>query len=114
MEIKTDNYTVRYDEASATVTCEGSFRLGGVDEYAPITGVLTTAAGKGPSTLTLDLRGLRFLNSSGINALSKFVIGVRQKGSIALVVRGSKAVPWQGKSLINFQRLMPTLKLELE
>ena len=29
-----------------------------------------------------------------------------------MIVRGSKAIPWQGKSLKNLQRLMPSLTLE--
>ena len=114
MEIKSEDYEVRYDEASHTVTCEGSFRLGGVAEYAPITDLLNQAAAREPGSLTLDLRRLRFLNSSGINILSRFVIGIRQKGAPQLIVKGSTEIPWQGKSLINLQRLMPALQLEMD
>jgi hypothetical protein len=114
LDIRTDDYEVRYDETTHTVTCVGSFRLGGVEEYAPITQILNQVAAQGPETLTLDLSGLRFLNSSGINVLSKFVIGIRQKGTIGLVVLGSKEIPWQGKSLVNLKRLMPALTLKLE
>src|SRR5581483_10502484 len=105
MEITTTDYRIWYDDATQTVTCDGSFRLGGVEEYAPIVQLLNEAAALNPPTLTLDLRGLTFLNSSGINVLSRFVISVRQKGTMGLCVVGSQAVPWQGKSLINFQRL---------
>ena len=38
------DYQVRYDAATATVLCQGSFRLRGTEEYAPILQVLTTAA----------------------------------------------------------------------
>lgn len=113
MEIKTNDYEVRFDPAVATVFCKGSFRLGGVDEYTPIAQLLHEAASTQPEVLTLNLTELEFLNSSGINILSKFVISVRQKGGIQMVVQGSKRVPWQGKSLQNLQRLMPGLKLEL-
>lgn len=113
MEIKTDDYNVRYDPETSTVTCKGSFRLGGVQEYSPIAQLLNDAAAQKPAVLTLDLRELEFLNSSGINVLSKFVISVRQQGGIQLVVKGSKKIPWQGKSLVNLQRLLPSLKLEV-
>ena len=112
MEIAGEDYQVIFDEPSHTVACQGSFRLGGVQEYAPIVQLLNDAASQSPEKLTLDLRGLQFLNSSGINVLSKFVIVVRQHGTTALVVRGSREVPWQGKSLVNLQRLMPNLQLE--
>jgi anti-anti-sigma factor len=114
MEIRNADYSVVYDEATATVTCTGSFRLNGTDEYAPIVQVLNTALDKQPETITLNLQDLQFLNSSGINVLSKFVISVRQKGKTQMIVKGSKRIPWQSKSLINLQRLMPTLKLELD
>lgn len=96
------------------VICQGSLRLNGTEEYAPIVQLLNELADQEPPMITLNLRELEFLNSSGINVLSKFVIQVRQKGTIQMVVQGSKAIPWQGKSLKNLQRLMPALQLELE
>ena len=46
--------------------------------------------------------------------LSKFVIKVRQKKNVTILVIGSQGIPWQGKSLTNLQRLMPNLTLEWE
>ena len=114
MEIKTEDYTIAYDKATATVTCEGSLRLNGMAEYEPIVQLLVGVAELEPPTITLNLCNLEFLNSSGINVLSKFVIKVRQKKNIQMVVCGSKSIPWQGKSLKNLQRLMPSLTLELQ
>ncbi|MBW4497135.1 MAG: hypothetical protein KME26_29560 [Oscillatoria princeps RMCB-10] len=114
MEIKTEDYSIWYEPETATVTCQGSLRLSGMDEYAPLVQLLSDAIDKQPPQLALNLQELDFLNSSGINVLSKFVIKVRQNGKINLVVRGSKNIPWQGKSLKNLQRLMPSLQLELE
>lgn len=105
---------VRYDPESATVICQGSFRLRGTEEYAPILQVLTDAADAKPATLILDLRQLRFLNSSGINTLSKFVLQVRKHNASQVVIKGSSQFPWQQKSLKNFQRLLPDLQLEIE
>ena len=114
MDIIHDDYQVRYDATTATVICQGSFRLRGTEEYAPILQVLTAAADAQPATLTLDLRTLQFLNSSGINMLSKFVLHVRQYHATQVVMKGSHAFPWQEKSLKNFQRLLPGLQLEIE
>jgi hypothetical protein len=85
-----------------------------MEEYAPIVQLLNELADQEPATITLDLRELEFLNSSGINVISKFVLKVRQKNTSQILVRGSKTIPWQGKSLKNLQRLMPSLQLELE
>lgn len=85
-----------------------------MEEYAPIVQLLNDVADGEPKIITLDLRKLDFLNSSGINIISKFVIKVRQQKNIQIAVKGSKQIPWQGKSLKNLQRLMPSLSLELE
>lgn len=113
IEIKTNDYRVCYDPVKQTVICQGSLRLNGMAEYAPIVELLDTIVEAAPPIITLDLQKLQFLNSSGINVLSKFVIKVRQQAQSSLVIQGSQFIPWQGKSLKNLQRLMPTLKLEL-
>jgi hypothetical protein len=114
MEIKTENYSIGYDSATQTVICQGSLRLSGMEEYEPIVQLLNDVVDQKPSTITLNLQELEFLNSSGINVLSKFAIKVRQKGNIQMLIKGSKNIPWQGKSLKNLQRLMPSLQLELK
>lgn len=113
MEIKTPDYHIHYDSNTTTIHCKGSLRLGGMDDYAPIIELLNYVADQNLTTITLDLQQLEFLNSSGINVLSKFVIKIRQKKTLEMIVRGSKKIPWQSKSLTNLQRLMPTLQLEL-
>jgi hypothetical protein len=60
------------------------------------------------------LRNLVFVNSSGISMLSKFVLSMRKKTGVQLVVLGSNDMPWQGKSLKNLEKLLPGLKLEIE
>ncbi|MCT7979128.1 slr1659 superfamily regulator [Laspinema olomoucense] len=114
MEIKTDDYRLWYENETATLNCLGSLRLNGMDEYDPIIQLLESAIDQEPETMILNLKGLEFLNSSGINVLSKFVIKVRQKKNVNLIVKGSTKLLWQGKSLKNLQRLMPSLKLEWE
>jgi hypothetical protein len=112
MEINNESYSICYDSDTTTVSCQGSLRLSGMDEYEPIVTLLNQITEQKPPFLALDLRKLEFLNSSGINVLSKFVIRVRQQKTIAMKIVGSKTIPWQGKSLKNLQRLMPSLELE--
>ncbi|MEL6500458.1 MAG: STAS domain-containing protein [Cyanobacteria bacterium J06607_15] len=114
MEIKSKNYEVVYDETSHNIIFAGSLRLNGSSEYAPISNLLSQAAEQEPEKIVLDFKQLNFLNSSGISILSKFVIDVRNRQNIQMLVIGAKANPWQGKSLKNLKRLMPSLELELE
>lgn len=113
MQINQDDYHVHYDAELATVTCNGTFRLRGSEEYQPILDVLLRAADDRHATLALDVRELQFLNSSGINTLSKFVLHVRKLNATQVLIKGSVNHPWQAKSLKNFQRLLPALQLEI-
>ena len=114
MEIRTENYSIIYDETSHNIIFDGSLRLNGGSEYASISELLDFVVRQEPEKIVLDLKKLNFLNSSGIGILSQFVINVRKRKNIQLVVIGAKQNPWQGKSLKNLQRLMPSLKLDLE
>ncbi|AFY68443.1 hypothetical protein Pse7367_0126 [Thalassoporum mexicanum PCC 7367] len=112
-EIKTDDYRVVYELDDNTIAWMGTLRLNGMEEYRPIIDFLNAIAADAPSQIVLDMTELEFLNSSGINVLSRFVINIRQQKTIAMVVKGSKRIPWQGKSLKNLQRLMPSLELQI-
>lgn len=113
MEIKGVNYRVWYDPSDVVVYFEGILRLGGAQEYTPIEDLLDKVLVAGPKTVTLDVRALSFLNSSGINVLYKFAIATRKKGEVQLVVRGSKNVPWQGKSLPNLKKFNQNFEMLL-
>lgn len=112
MKIETEHYSLVYDETTKVINCEGSLRLNGSEEYVLIMKVLNTVVDQEPSEVILNLEKLKFLNSSGISMLSKFIINVRKKKNIHMIVLGSKDIPWQKKSLKNLQRLMPSLQLE--
>lgn len=112
MEISADNYCISHEENSNIISFKGSLRLSGMEEYEPIINLLDRLASQELDQIILDLKGLEFLNSSGISMLSKFVINIRKKNSTQILVKGSESIPWQGKSLKNLQRLMPSLILE--
>lgn len=114
MEIKTNDYNIWYDAETKTVYCQGSLRLIGMAEYAPLVELLDAAIATTATKITLNLQNLDFLNSSGINVLSKFVLKVRQQEDMQMVVEGSNSIHWQAKSLKNLQRLMPSLQLNWE
>ena len=114
MEIKNNDYRVWYDASTQSVFFEGSLRLNGVKEYEPIANLLKDILEKKPSEIILDMRELDFLNSSGINVMYQFVISVRRMAEVRLIVRGSRKIPWQGKSLPNMQKFLKNLQLQLD
>lgn len=108
--ISGESYSLDWNPETRTAALKGILRLNGLEEYAPIARFLLDAVPHG--SMTLDLRGLEFLNSSGIATLSKFVIEIRNRKTVDLTVLGSKSVAWQGKSLVNLGKLMPALRME--
>lgn len=115
MDVVQEQYQVVYNSQDTTIYCKGSLRLNGQEEdYKQINQLLDQVIELEPPTVTLNLQELHFLNSLGINMLSKFVIKIRKKKFIKVIVQGAKDTPWQAKSLKNLQRLMPSLSLQLD
>jgi len=118
MTIYTNDYEVRFAADTHTLVMKGSLRLNAAPEYQPISDLMDQAqlqtTNAGVPTLTLDLRELKFLNSSGINLLYQFVLKVKKQGSVGLKVLGSSANAWQPKSLSNMVKFMSTLELVME
>lgn len=113
-QIKGDEYVVEYNNEEHAISFIGTIRLQTVDDYAPIANLLMEAhAGADQGKLTLDFRQLQFLNSSGINAVSKFVITARKDEKVDLVVLGSEEIYWQQKSLSNLSKLWSKVKVEI-
>ncbi len=112
MEIRHKDYYITYNWQSATIVCVGALRLPG-KEYNPITQLLNQVVDAKPALITLNLEGVEFLNSFGITVFSKFVMNTAKKKTSKLVVKGSKRIAWQRKSLRLFPRLMKGLKLEI-
>ena len=110
MDFIHDDYQVTYDPVSATIVWAGALRLAGPD-YEPIAALMNEVAAEQPATITLNLRGLQFLNSFGINVLSRFVARLAKDQVSQLVVLGSTEFTWQQKSLRLLPRLMREVKL---
>jgi hypothetical protein len=113
MQIVTDDYTVKYVPEEDTVYMSGTMRLPSIEAYQPILDILLSAIASAPPVLTIDMQQLQFLNSSGMSMLLMFVVKVRDKGSIHMVIKGSQGIPWQTKSLKNLPRLMPDMVLAM-
>ena len=113
MEITTKDFSVSYNPDTGTVYCSGSLRLDGLEAYRPVQDVFNSATAD-TVCLAIDLSQLEFLNSSGISMLSMFVVGLRDRGDIQLILKGSSKILWQTRSLKNLQRLMLSIEVILE
>ncbi len=116
MEIRAEKYSIVYDPDNAVVNCSGALLLNGAKEYEPILQLLNTAASGQKGDLIIDLSDLKFLNSSGINMVTRFIINVFDVEALEvnLMIKGQKKVAWQEKLLKNLQRLAPGLNTQLD
>ena len=113
MTIETETYSIADNPEEAAIVIKGTLRLQGREQYLPIYTLLMESASRADGKLTLDMRGLIFLNSSGISAFSLFVIEMR-KIAKPIAIIGSSSVTWQSKSLMNFQRLYEKVEITIE
>lgn len=116
MEIKTDKHRIRYNAEQALIICEGSLMLNGAPAYEPILDLMKQAAEQQQQELAIDIRELKFLNSSGINMMTKFVMYVSDIKMLDLKIKCIvyEKVAWQKKLAINLQRLMPELLIQAD
>ncbi|MCP4699118.1 MAG: hypothetical protein GY862_20035 [Gammaproteobacteria bacterium] len=116
-EIKENKYRISYSEDTASIVCKGSLMLNGALAYGPILKLMQHAADRQQTgQLNLDVRDLKFLNSSGINMMTRFVvyIGEIKRYPLEFTFTGYKRIAWQGKLAINLQRLLPQLEIKME
>lgn len=106
MEIRETEYQVSFDPASGRLALAGTIRLLNKD-YKDIRALFDQVLFLAPPALEIDLRGLRMLNSSGVNSLSRFVIDLRAKAAIAVTFRGARGDAFQQKTLTMMRHLLP-------
>ncbi len=113
MELRGEDYVVTYVESRSAVEFFGSLRLRDSADYKPLTDMLETAHRNAKGAMIMDFRNLQFLNSAGINTISRFVITARTANTTQLRVLGNTEISWQQKSLGNLQKLWAKVSIEI-
>ncbi|MGK7907818.1 MAG: STAS domain-containing protein [Synechococcus sp.] len=110
MKNKSPSYSIYYDCESEIVSLSGKLHLIQREKaFHEILSWFDLIIDKEPPRVLLDVSGLDYLNSMGISMIAKFVIRARDKKTIHVVVKASKEIIWQGKSLVNLKRIMPSI-----
>ncbi len=108
MQVHGNKYQVTYDPQAYTIVCKGILDLRGKDGYKEIADMFENVLDQHDTStgITLDVRELEFLNSSGITTLGGFIIKLRKKGGIGLTVRCAGKHSWQERSMKGLEKLM--------
>lgn len=110
MENKSPSYSINYDCESEVISLSGKLHLIQREKaFHEILSWFDLIIEKEPPRVILDVSNLNYLNSMGISMIAKFVIRARDKKTIHVVVKASKEIIWQSKSLVNLKRLMPSI-----
>ncbi len=108
---KSLNYSIHYDCEAEIISLSGKLHLIQREKaFHEILSWFDLVINKEPPRVLLDVSNLYYLNSLGISIVAKFVIRARDKKSIHVVVKASKQITWQTKSLVNLKRIMPSLE----
>jgi len=113
MELEVGDAKLTYDNNQKTTIIDGSMRLANLSEYKVVSDFLNKISEQADDSLTLDVRNLQFLNSSGITTFSMFILSCKKQGKPKLKVLGSNDISWQEKSLRNFKKLWDDVEVEV-
>jgi hypothetical protein len=113
MELRGEDFVITYNESRNAVEFFGTLRLRDSADYKPLTEMLENALRNAKESMILDFRSLQFLNSAGINTISRFVITARTSDTVQLRVMGNEEISWQQKSLRNLQKLWAKVSIEI-
>ena len=113
MELRGEDYVITYVESRNAVEFFGTLRLRDSADYSSLTEMLEAAHRDAKGSMVMDFRNLQFLNSAGINTISRFVITARTANTTQLRVLGNPEISWQQKSLGNLQKLWAKVSIEI-
>ena len=113
MELRGEDYVITYVESRNAVEFFGTLRLRDSADYKLAHGNARDGPPGRQGSMVMDFRNLQFLNSAGINTISRFVITARTANTAQLRVLGNPEISWQQKSLGNLQKLWAKVSIEI-
>jgi hypothetical protein len=112
MNISGESYNIRYENQVIEISGKLSIMPEG---YENIEAFFRKIIDTEPPELTLDIRNLEYLNSSGIKALCiGLILESETKENLCLNIRCSKRHRWQKETVPSFNGLIDNLKIVFE
>ncbi|MCB0105474.1 MAG: methyltransferase domain-containing protein [Caldilineaceae bacterium] len=105
MKLVQERYTLNYDPLEQQINFEGIFRPGGRNEVDLVVDYLIRVHDQIQGTLNLNFRRLRYMNATGMTALSRFVCYAREQSVLRIRIIGSGVLAWAECMLPNLCEL---------
>lgn len=111
MELKQEDFSVIYDNASNAVVFRGRLRSTDPVMFRRLGELLAKADQTNRLAMVWDLRAMVYLNSAGLSVLYHFVNRKAREPGYALKVLANSQFAWQTSSLPNLKALLPGVQL---
>ncbi len=112
MNIKEERYSIVYEKNVIRISGKLSIMPEG---YGRIEAFFKKVVESEPTEITLDIRNLEYLNSSGIKALCiGLILESETRDGLCLNIRCSKQHRWQQETVPTFKDLIENLNIMFE
>lgn len=112
MKIEGDGYTVTYQDGQVKIAGKLSLML---EDYTELEEFFKIIIESKPSALTLDLRNLEYLNSSGIKTICVgLILEAADVEGLRLKILCSNQYTWQKETIPTFEALMDEMEILFE
>lgn len=112
MKLDGDGYRVRYENGVITISGKLSLML---EDYGELEDFFATIIDSEPSKLTLDIRNLEYLNSSGIKTICvELLLEADDIEGMKMKILCSNQYTWQKESVPTFKDLMDDMEIVFE
>jgi len=105
MKLVQETYTLHYDPLEQQINFEGIFRPASREEVGMVVAYLSNIHDQVQGTLSLNFRRLRYLNATGMTALSRFIGYARERDAVTIRIIVSGVLAWADRMLPNLCEL---------
>ncbi len=112
MDIERDDYKLTYENGVIKITGKLSIML---EEYEGIEEFFEKIVKSQPAALTLDIRDLEYLNSSGIKTICvNLLLEADEIDDFRMKILCSKQYTWQEETIPTFEDLISNMEIIFE
>jgi len=112
MKISGNDFRMSYENEVIRISGKLSLML---EDYSEIEAFFENIVASQPHKLTLDIRELEYLNSSGIKVLCvNLILEAAENNDLSMTICCSNRFTWQRETVPTFQALMDHLEIKFE